>query len=318
MLREWDGEKKQIARDIAMGSFCSQHSAIFLPGAKCRCVNLALDKGVIHPYQNLYLVENNANTARIIKPQLHHLNDYKFHIGELDTLKLNSKVDFAYLDCIGSMDEKLYKWVKSELIPHLVHPFRISFCFNYAWRPSVPFLDERCEEFDESKTLLRTSYMYYCNGDYRLATYVCIFMELFGDSVHFVPVEEKPYFQYRDNHNPMLLFTLESNCPINRVSERLKPMATVTKNNRNLVALVSNITGRACGTKKALPSHDLDTLIGEYPLALADSDKMRGWKRAKTLLCRNKANASGGKPERFNAAIKMRLTKLGFDTSPLV
>jgi len=306
MLSEWDGEKKQIARDIAMGSFCSQHSAIFLPGAKCRCVNLALDKGVIHPYQNLYLVENNASTARIIKPQLHHLNDYKFHIGELHTLKLHSKVDFAYLDCIGSMDEKLYEWVKSELIPHLVHPFRISFCFNYAWRPSVPFLDERCEEFDESQQSLRTSYMYYCNGDYRLATYICIFTELFGDSVHFVPVEEKPYFQYRDNSNPMLLFTLESNCPINRVSERPKPM-------------VNHNTGRAVGfaKKKALPSHDLDTLIGEYPQALANPDKMRGWKRAKTLLCRNKANASGGKPERFDAAIKMRLTKLGFDTTPL-
>jgi hypothetical protein len=73
----------------------------------------------------------------------------------------------------------------------------------------------------------------------------------------------------------------------------------------------------ATSTKKAIPSRDLDTLIGEYPQALANPDKMRGWKRAKTLLCRNKANASGGKPERFDAAIKMRLTKLGFDTTPL-
>ncbi len=298
MLREWDGEKKKIARNIAMGSFCSQHSAIFLPGAKCRCVNLALDKGVIHPYQKLYLVEKNAGTARLIEDQLLHLNDYKLHLGELHTLKLQSQVDFAYFDCIGSMDEELYRWIKSELIPRLIHPFRISFCFNYAWRPMVPFLDERCQEFDESKSLLRASYMYYCNGDYRLATYVCIFKELFGDAVHFVPVDEKPYFQYRDNHNPMLLFTLESNYPINRVCEEREPMATATK-------------------KKALPSNDLDTLIGEYPLALANPDKMRGWKRAKTLYCRNRANALGGRPERVDAAVKMTLTKRGFDTTPL-
>lgn len=311
MFNEWDGEKKQIAREIAMGNFKSQHSAIFLPGMKCRCVNLALDKGVIQHNQRLYLVENQPATARIIKTQLPSLSDYKFHVGELHKLKLYSKVDFAYLDCVGSMDEELYNWIKLELIPHLVYPFRISFCFNYAWRPNVPFLDESCEKFDESQALLRSSYMYYCNGDYRLATYICIFMELFGNSIYFVPVNEQPYFQYRDNHNPMLLFTLESNST-NLVSERSKPM--VTKNLRNLV---SNITGRASLSKKALPSHDLDTLISEYPLALANPDKMRGWKRAKTLLCRNKANASGGQPKRFDAAIKMRLTKLGYDTSPL-
>lgn len=310
MLKTWDGEKKQIAREIAMGDFRSQHLAIFLPGMECRCLNLALDKGLIQPDQRLYLVEKEAATARIIKAQLCHLSNYKLHIGELHTLKLNSKVDFAYLDCIGSMDEDLYNWTKLELIPNLVHPFRISFCFNYAWRPNVPFLDNRREEFDEEKALLRMSYRYYCNWDYRLATYVCIFMELFGDSVHFVPVEEKPYFQYRDNHNPMLLFTLESNCPANLVFERVKPMSK----------LLAGYPGRAISfaTKKALPSQDLQVLLAGYPQALRNPDKMRGWKRAKTLLCRNKANASGGRPERFDAAIKMRLTKLGLDTSPLV
>lgn len=310
MLKTWDGEKKHIAREIAMGDFHSQHSAIFLPGMECRCIKCALNKGLIQPDQQLYLVEKEPATARIIKAQLRHLSNYKLHIGELHKLKLKSKVDFAYLDCIGSMDEELYNWTKLELIPNLVHPFRISFCFNYAWRPNVPFLDERREEFDEAKSLLRTSYMYYCNGDYRLATYVCIFMELFGDTVHFVPVHEKPYFQYRDGTNPMLLFTLESNYPANLVFERVKPMSK----------LLAGYPGRAIGfaTKKALPSQDLQVLLAGYPQALRNPDKMRGWKRAKTLLCRNKANASGGNPERFDAAIKMRLTKLGFDTSPLV
>lgn len=296
MFKTWDGTKKQVAREVAMGNFRSQHSAIFLPGIECRCVNMAMDKGLINLNQPLYLVEKMPSTARIIKAQLTHLYNAKYHIGELHKLKLKSLVDFAYLDCIGSMDEELYEWVKNTLIPKLSHPYRISFCFNYAWRPRVPFLDKSCERYDESQALIRNSYLYYTNSDYRIATYVCIFKELFGDSVRFVPVHERPYYQYRDNQNPMLLFTLESNCPTNRDFERLSPMVLT----------------------KSKPSHDMDTLISQYPAALKNPDKMRGWKRAKTLLCRNKAQIQGGQPEHYFRAIKAQLTRRGYDTSPLV
>ena len=59
------------------------------------------------------------------------------------------------------------------------------------------------------------------------------------------------------------------------------------------------------------------TLVESYPLALSNSDKMRGWKRSLTLYCRSRSEESGTPISRFRAAIKMRLTKNGFNTNTI-
>jgi hypothetical protein len=186
----------------------------------------------------------------------------------------------------------------------------------------VPFLKKRYQEYYEQDKIFAISSEYRTEGSYQIATYLLILKDLFPNH-RFVFYDNKPYFRYQDNINPMVLYTLEANQSLFvpksiAPKERSKPMlSNITGRATLSKKALSNITGRAMLSKKALPSRDLDTLISEYPQALANPDKMRGWKRAKTLLCRNKANASGGKPKHFDAAIKMRLTKLGFDTAPL-
>lgn len=68
---------------------------------------------------------------------------------------------------------------------------------------------------------------------------------------------------------------------------------------------------------KTLPSNDLDTLIAGFEAASSDADLLRGFKRSLTLYCRNKESETGTAAFRFRAAVKMRLTKMGHDSSIL-
>jgi hypothetical protein len=64
-------------------------------------------------------------------------------------------------------------------------------------------------------------------------------------------------------------------------------------------------------------SQNAESLCAGYPAALKNPDKMRGWKRSFTLYKRSQATLTGRPEFRFHAGIKMKLTKMGLDTSPL-
>ncbi len=279
------------------------HGAIFLPGAECNCVKLALENGTISKYHHLYLIEKDKLLAKLIKIQARRFPNADLHIGEAHELEIKDRIDFAFLDFIGSMDDRLYDWIRDQLIPSLIPPFRVSFCFNYAWRPDIPLLKRKCAQYKQSRKLFDTSLNYPCDGDYRIGTYFTIFEELFDElKIRFVPYANKAYFRYQDNQNPMLLFTLESTA-LTKVLRR-KPVVTEPKLQK--------------GTDmKPKPSFDLPTLLAAYPAALRDFDKMRGWKRSLTLYTRNMAEIKGGEPERHKRVVKARLTRLGYDTSPI-
>ena len=59
------------------------------------------------------------------------------------------------------------------------------------------------------------------------------------------------------------------------------------------------------------------TLREGYGPATKNPDKMRGWKRALTLYCNRKSQETTRPTFRFKAAIKMVLTKDGYDVSQL-
>ena len=55
------------------------------------------------------------------------------------------------------------------------------------------------------------------------------------------------------------------------------------------------------------------TLVDGYEPATKNPDLMRGWKRGLTLYCQRRENETGTPAVRFKAAVKMLLTKSGFD-----
>ena len=62
---------------------------------------------------------------------------------------------------------------------------------------------------------------------------------------------------------------------------------------------------------------DLQNLVELYPAALDNPDLMRGWKRRLTLYLRKRLEETGSQGSRLLAAVKMSLSKKGYDTSPL-
>lgn len=54
-----------------------------------------------------------------------------------------------------------------------------------------------------------------------------------------------------------------------------------------------------------------------YKNAHKNYDKMRGWKRSLTLYCQRRSLETGTPPYRFKAAIKMLLTKAGYEVSTI-
>lgn len=276
----WDGEFKKIARSIALNNFASTKTSIFLPGADCKCVFEALDKNVINKNSHLIFIERNNTTTELIRNKTTDFTNKILFKGEVEKYKINSAIDFAYLDFIGSMDEGIYNWVKNELVPNLHTNYRISFCFNYAWRPEIPFLKAKFNNYKNEKlTLYLTSSKYNCKGQYQIATYLALFKELFGDNFSYVCFDGKYYFKYQDNINSMVLYTLKSK----------------------------------------EPKHDdkfLD-LLKTYPIAIQNYDKRRGWKRKATLWSQKRSKETGIETNHFTNDLKDHLCKLGYDISCL-
>jgi hypothetical protein len=66
---------------------------------------------------------------------------------------------------------------------------------------------------------------------------------------------------------------------------------------------------------KLLPSRDLKTLLDQYPEACKNPDKLRGWKRARTLYCNWRAEETGRPAWRFLAGVRAALTRRKYDMS---
>lgn len=59
------------------------------------------------------------------------------------------------------------------------------------------------------------------------------------------------------------------------------------------------------------------TLVAAFDEASKNPDKLRGWKRSLTLYCKRKEEETGTPAIRFLAAVKMRLTKEGFNAKTI-
>ena len=76
---------------------------------------------------------------------------------------------------------------------------------------------------------------------------------------------------------------------ITRINKEKKPCSTIFLKGDSMATM----------TKKRHPSRDLKTLVDQFPQACQNPDKLRGWKRARTLYCNWKAKENGLPPKMF-------------------
>jgi hypothetical protein len=118
------------------GAALNAKTALFLPGSGCECVKEAMKMGLIDRDSYVIAVERLPSVAKTIHETLTNMElNYMIHPKELHLLRFNrKKIDFAFLDLMGSMSRETAFWLTQELSPNLRDGSAVSFTFQKSQR----------------------------------------------------------------------------------------------------------------------------------------------------------------------------------------
>ena len=114
MRKNWDGPQKAQVRTWAMPS-SPKENTIWLPGYRCHCFREAIDKGMVVPNGQHWLVERSPETAQAIRKAVIDPCDWdvppKLFPGELHHLQVATAVDYAFFDFTGGLTQEVAQWL---------------------------------------------------------------------------------------------------------------------------------------------------------------------------------------------------------------
>lgn len=124
---------KQVSRELAT-QFPHRSSALFMPAHSAVCVKTAEKNKMVHKKTTkLYLVERDPVKANALRTNVY---DWKKEIytQELHTVSLPEKLDYAWIDLTGTLNQKIHAWIQSCLSPNLNPNSIVCFTQGYCWR----------------------------------------------------------------------------------------------------------------------------------------------------------------------------------------
>jgi len=130
---ETNRKYKQVSRELAT-EFSHRSSALFMPAHSAVCVKTAEKNKMVHKKTTkLYLVERDPAKVDALKIIVH---DWKKEIytQELHTVSLPEKLDYAWIDLTGTLNQKIQSWIQSSLSPNLNLNSVVCFTQGYCWR----------------------------------------------------------------------------------------------------------------------------------------------------------------------------------------
>jgi hypothetical protein len=127
---------KSAARTNQLSVSLIAKTALFLPGSGCECVKEAMHMGIIDRDSYIIAVEKIPSVAKTIHTTLKELDlNYMVHPKDITLLRLNrKKIDFVFLDLMGSMSRETAFWLTQELSPNLRDGSAVSFTFQKSQR----------------------------------------------------------------------------------------------------------------------------------------------------------------------------------------
>jgi hypothetical protein len=207
----WGEERasKQTTRALAVKGHRHRHGAIFLPGwdsGKLQAgadIRFALAEGHLDQDCPLYAVECDKNVYSLISEDLATLGfrDLRPHRGQLQTLKLDGAIDFAFIDLWGGLDKGLLRWMERELQPRLLPETMLSLTVGFAIRN--PFMRKAAIVMEEHYPHLLdwTEEKLHLRKPERQIPYILVRMAL--RQHHFALTERLPY---QDSRVSMLYY----------------------------------------------------------------------------------------------------------------
>jgi hypothetical protein len=248
-MKLWTGFAKAAVRTAAVSGKRNCRHALFLPGSNCLCVKQAIQTGLVDPNNtHVTLVERNREVFRLIESQLPELNlkSVDLYHEELHRLKVQSQIDFAFIDLLGTVTRELATWGAEVLSPQLADDAVISVTLNKAWRNNQ-FMSSKHKEWRDGNRLFETSVRLNIHRDSILVASICALEDMFPRCRSLLSVHE-----YKDTQ-PMALFRLSlGDQPVKTKNEKgrlaaLKAWETRRKlaHKRRLAALKAWKTRRA-------------------------------------------------------------------------
>lgn len=215
-MTNWNREnrrEKGVVTEFMVGAYEQKHGAIFLPGwseddqIAGLCIRHAIDAGSLDPSKPIYAVERDPDMAFKIKADLETLGleDLRFHAGHLDTLKVTTPIDLAYIDLMGGLDEATCVWFRDQVAPNIVPDGSVGVTLSYAIRRNS-FMRKAREAF---QTTFADYYAaakdrYKRMEDERLVP-ILLLRAAFRDLNPRLDAQH----QYRDSRVPMILFSFK-------------------------------------------------------------------------------------------------------------
>lgn len=192
-------ENKKYARELAFFNCGIKKSVLLLPGYRCECVKLALEKGIITPKTVCTFVERDPQVAEHIRWWLDKEWQYNmpiFHEGELHELEMHP-IDLGFIDLFGNLTRADMTWLKDQLIPNLMPYSDLAFTFSVPIRGN----DFMKNALFTMQTKYSALYQSKLDSVKRLeehvqpvaALYACLFEQLFTDFTYTID-----FHTYRD------------------------------------------------------------------------------------------------------------------------
>lgn len=197
-------EKKRYARELVFD--CGpKKSVLLLPGFRCECAKVAVEKGVITQKTICTFAERDPQVAEHIRWWIDKewkCNIPIFHEGELNEFEMHP-IDLGYIDLFGNLTRKDMDWVVKQLIPNLMPHADLAFTFcspirgNDFMKNALATIQTKYAELYQSKLEI-LDYLTEVSRPVA-AGYACLFDKLFTDYNY-----EIEFHNYRD-HGPFTM-----------------------------------------------------------------------------------------------------------------
>jgi hypothetical protein len=205
-------EKKKIARERVF-SCGPRKSVLLLPGYRCECAKLALQREVVTENSVCTFVEKEEETITQIRRWIR--KEWKLtvppiiHQGELSSLKMHP-IDLGYVDLFGNLTKLELDWIQNQLVPNLMPGCNLAFTFSFPLRGNDfvkrGLMTMNDKYFDLYKTKLKSLEEIDDQVRPLAAFYDIIFSSLLSDHSY-----QKDFLSYKDGKIHTMLLVMFTN-----------------------------------------------------------------------------------------------------------
>jgi hypothetical protein len=133
-------------------------NGIWLPAGEALCVKAAYEAGLLSSAKNLFFVEGKGEEYEKMLETTSHLKNRRPFCGDLANLKLNCKIDYAFLDYLGGINTPIGHWMANELSVNIKEGAQICITHMLACRKNKLLLGQDAILRSPAGSFIRSNY----------------------------------------------------------------------------------------------------------------------------------------------------------------